>query len=223
MSKIIEIENVTKTFKGHNVYDNMTLVVESGECIGIVGENGSGKSVLFQMIAGLMSADTGVIKVAGKTVGENMDFPQNVGILINEPGYIGYCTGYKNLQMLAQINNKINNEDIKKTMNMVGLKWNDKTLVRKYSMGMKQKLGIAQAIMENQEIIILDEPFNALDYKTNSEVISIFERLKKDGKTILLTSHQHQYLNKLCDKMYCIRDNKIVSFTPSMQAEYFSL
>lgn len=221
MSKIIELKEVSKRFGERTLYDHINLCINEGECVGFVGENGSGKSVLFQLISGLLPADSGIIKVGGEVLGENRDFPENVGILINEPGYVGYCSGYQNLQMLAEIRGIVGNDEIKSTMELVGLCHKDKTPVRKYSMGMKQKLGIAQAIMEGQSIIILDEPYNALDYKTNYEITKILERLKEEGKTLLLTSHQHGYLRKLCDTLYCIHENDIVPFTEKLQKQYF--
>ncbi len=145
------------------------------------------------------------------------------GILINEPGYIEYYSGYKNLKMLAEIQNKITDEQIKETMEKVGLYYNDRTPVKKYSMGMKQKLGIAQAIMENQKIIILDEPYNALDFQTNKEITSILKNLKEQGKTILLTSHQHEYLDKLCDRIFCVEDRKVVPFDEELRRKYFEI
>lgn len=221
MSKVIELKEVSKKFGERTIYDHINLCINEGECVGFVGENGSGKSVLFQLISGLLPVDSGTIKVGGEVLGENRDFPENVGILINEPGYVGYCSGYQNLQMLAEIRGIVGNDEIKSTMELVGLRDKDKTPVRKYSMGMKQKLGIAQAIMEGQSIIILDEPYNALDYKTNHEITKILERLKEEGKTLLLTSHQHGYLRKLCDTLYCIHEHDIVPFTEELQKEYF--
>lgn len=223
MSKIIELKQVSKKFNHKEIYNNISLSIEEGECVGFVGENGSGKSVLFQLISGLLPADSGTVKVGNEVLGENRDFPANVGILINEPGYIEYYSGYKNLQLLAEIRNVVGGEEIQKTMELVGLDYKDKTPVRKYSMGMKQKLGIAQAIMEGQSIIILDEPYNALDYKTNHEITRILEQLKNNGKTLLLTSHQHGYLNKLCDTLYCIHESKIIPFTEELQKEYFEI
>lgn len=223
MSKIIELKHVSKRFQQKEIYNNISLGIEEGECVGFVGGNGSGKSVLFQLISGLLPADSGIIRVGNEVLGENRDFPDNVGILINEPGYIEYYSGYKNLLFLAEIRNIVGAEEIQKTMELVRLDYKDKTPVRKYSMGMKQKLGIAQAIMEGQSIIILDEPYNALDYKTNHEITKILEQLKKLGKTLLLTSHQHGYLSRLCDTLYCIYENKIIPFTEDLQREYFEI
>ena len=224
MTNIIEFENVSKEFKRKVLYENVNLKIQEGECVGFVGGNGVGKSVLFQLIAGLLPVSGGNILVNGKQLGSNgYDFPENVGILINDPGYIEYYSGYKNLKMLAQIQNKITDAQIKETMKCVGLDFSDKTPVKKYSMGMKQKLGIAQAIMENQNIIILDEPYNALDFQTNKEITSILTNLKQQGKTILLTSHQHEYLDKLCDKIYCIEEKRIVPFDDMLRKKYFEI
>ena len=222
METAIELKNVCKAFGANTIYENVDLMIGKGECVGFVGGTGTGKSVLFQIITGLMKVDDGTVVVNGEILGKNgQDFPDNVGILINEPGYIEYYSGYKNLQLLAEIQGKIDDKKIQETMTMVGLDYKDKTPVKKYSMGMKQKLGIAQAIMENQEIVILDEPYNALDYKSNKEITKILEQLKEVGKTLLITSHQHEYLKRLCDRLYCISDHKVVPFTEEMQKKYF--
>ena len=224
MSTVIKLENVSKVFKNKELYKDVNLSIAKGECIGIVGGNGTGKSVLFQIITGLLPTDSGKVYVNDKLLGEKgMDFPENVGILINEPGYIEYYSGLKNLKMLAQIRGLVDENHIRETMQMVGLNPDDKTIVKKYSMGMKQKLGIAQAIMENQDIIVLDEPYNALDFQTNKDITSILEKLKNQGKTLLLTSHQHNYLEKLCDKIYCIDEKKIVDFNEDLKEKYFGM
>lgn len=220
---MIVLQHVSKKFKQKTVYENISLTIHDGECVGFVGENGSGKSVLFQLICGLLPVDSGTIQINDEILGENRDFPENVGILINEPGYIEYYSGYKNLLLLAEIQNKIGEKEVKETMERVGLDYKDKTPVKKYSMGMKQKLGIAQAIMEMQSILILDEPYNALDYKTNLEITKLLEQLKAEGKTLLLTSHQHEYLTKLCDTIYCIHEKHIVPFTGELQQKYFQI
>lgn len=223
MGTVIELRDVSKAFGKNVLYQNVNLKVEKGEFIGFVGGNGTGKSVLFQIITGFVHADDGTVLVNGEILGKNgQDFPENVGILINEVGYIEYYSGYKNLKLLAEIRGKIDDKKIRETMRMVGLDDKDKTPVKKYSMGMKQKLGIAQAIMENQEIIILDEPYNALDYQSNQEITKILKQLKEQGKTLLITSHQHEYLKRLCDKLYCISEHQIIPFTEEMQKKYFA-
>lgn len=222
MEKAIELRNISKVFKKKELYRNVDFVVEKGTCVGIVGQNGAGKSVLFQIMTGLVRPDQGEVYINGKQLGNNgEDFPKEVGILINTPGYIDYYSGYKNLQLLAEIQKRVGKEEIQKTMKRVGLDATDSTPVKKYSMGMKQKLGIAQAIMEQQEIIILDEPYNALDYKANRDITEILKELKKEKKTLLLTSHQHTYLEKLCDIIYCIDERKLIVFDEQQKEKYF--
>lgn len=220
----VSIKNMYKKFRKKVIYEDVNLQIRPGECVGLVGENGSGKSVLFQLMTGMMRPDQGQIFVNGDELGKNgRDFPSRVGILINEPGYIETCSGYKNLLLLAEIQNIIDEQRIQETMEMVGLDYRDKTSVRKYSMGMRQKLGIAQAIMENQTIVMLDEPYNALDYKTNKEITLILQKLKGEGKTLILTSHQHVYLERLCDRIYCIDEHKVVDFDDQMREKYFAV
>ena len=168
MEKAIELKNVSKGFKNKDLYSDVNLTIQKGECVGFVGKNVSGKSVLFKIMSGLVPPDTGSVLIREKRLGDDgVDFPENVGILINEPGYIDYYSGIKNLMLLAEIRGKIGKDKIRQTMLKVGLNPDDTAPVRKYSMGMKQKLGIAQAIMEGQDIIILDEPYNALDFDSN--------------------------------------------------------
>lgn len=222
MKEIIKLENVSVKFKNKELYSNINFSVEKGKCIGFIGMNGAGKSVLFQVISGLMKPTNGNVWVNGTKLGvDENDFPDNVGILINQPGYIDYYSGLKNLKLLAQIKNIITENEIIETLKLVGLNPEDKTPVKKYSTGMKQKLGIAQAIMENQDIIVLDEPYNALDYQTNRDITALLKKLKNQGKTILLTSHQHEYLEHLCDTMYFIGNGTIVNFDDEMKKKYF--
>jgi ABC-2 type transport system ATP-binding protein len=220
---IIEIKNICKKYKQNVLYDDASLRIEAGKTIGIVGGNGTGKSVLFKIIAGLEYADEGEVYVRGRRVGKDLNFPEDVGLFVNQPGYIDFYDGFTNLKLLADIQGKISDNDIKTCMKKVGLDPNDKTRVKNYSSGMKQKLGITQAIMEHQDIIMLDEPFNALDFQTNVEVLSILSNLKKEGKTILLTSHQHEYLEKVCDEIYMILNKKLVLFDDKLKNTYFSI
>lgn len=223
MSEVIVLKEVSKTFGKKVIYKNINLCIEEGECVGFIGGNGTGKSVLFQLMTGLIPVDEGEVIINGKKLGKDGDFPENVGVLINSPGYIDYYSGFKNLQLLAQIQDKISDEEIKSAMILVGLDPEDQTKVKKYSMGMKQKLGIAQAIMEHQKIIIMDEPYNALDFNTNKEITRVLYELKEEGITILLTSHQQEYLDKLCDKMYCIENGKLLIFDEEKKKEYFEI
>ncbi|MCD8125941.1 MAG: ABC transporter ATP-binding protein [Clostridiales bacterium] len=152
MNTVIKLKNISKSFGGKQIYRDVNLEVNAGACIGFAGRNGAGKSVLFQLMVGLLPPDSGEVRVNGELLGSGgEDFPKDVGILINETGFIGYLSGFQNLKMLARIRNIVDDETIRETMRSVGLDDADRTPVWKYSMGMKQKLGIAQAIMEKPE------------------------------------------------------------------------
>lgn len=183
MCAYIELRNVSKGFGGRQILQDVSLNVEKGEIVGLIGANGSGKSVLFKILCGFEKPDHGSVFVRGIQLGKGRnDFPTNVGVFINSPGFIGIYNGLQNLKFLADIRGKIGEKEIRQAMDKVGLNPDDKTKVDNYSLGMKQKLGLAQAIMEGQDILILDEPFNALDYKTYEDVKTIIRMQKKKGK-----------------------------------------
>jgi len=161
------------------------------------------------MIAGLVEADKGQIYVKDQLVGRNENFPTNIGFFVNQPSFVDIFDGFENLKLLAEIKNSIDDKKIRDTMIAVGLDPDNKTKFKSYSTGMKQKLAIAQAIMEDQDLVLLDEPFNALDTKSNLEIINVINKLKEEDKTIFLTSHQEEYLRKLCNEIYLVNDNKI--------------
>lgn len=209
MSTVIQVNNVSKKFSGRMILENVSLKIEKGTTIGLVGTNGSGKSVLFKVISGFVVPDKGQVLIEGKQLGKKNDFPDNMGIFINSPGFIGLYSGFKNLEFLANIRGVIGRKEIIEAMRKVGLDSGNKTKVEHYSLGMKQKLGIAQAIMENQEIIVLDEPFNALDFKTYNDIKEIIRSLQAEGKTILLTSHHFDDIRQLCDTIYMIEAGKV--------------
>ena len=163
MAEVIKVEHIEKSFKKHKVLKDVSLTCESGKIYGIVGYNGSGKSVLFKCISGFYLVEKGTITVRGKMVGKDMDVVQNLGTIIEEPAFIKQYSGLKNLELLYMINHKKNREYVKESMRKVGLDPELKKPVGKYSLGMKQRLAIAQATMENQDILILDEPMNGLD------------------------------------------------------------
>lgn len=221
MSTIIELENVSKSFSRHRVLDGVSLTVEAGTTIGVVGSNGSGKSVLFQIICGFYTPDSGSVRVRGETLGKGRDFPENIGVLINAPGFIGPDTGIQNLRYLAAIQGIIGDREIRDAMRKVGLDPEDRTKVEHYSLGMKQKLALAQAIMEGQDILILDEPFNALDYKTYNDVKEIIRILQAEGKTILLTSHNYEDLESLCQKIYVMADGRLGTLSSEEMRQRF--
>ena len=209
MEPIISLKQVSKSFSGRRVLSGISLNVEKGSTVGIVGTNGSGKSVLFNLICGFLIPDSGQVCVRGQVLGKGSDFPENMGVLINSPGFIGLNTGLQNLRYLAGIRGVAGDKEIRSAMQKVGLDPEDKTKVEHYSLGMKQKLGIAQAIMENQDILILDEPFNALDYKTCNDIKEIIRILQAEGRTILMTSHNYDDLETLCTHIYAIDEGKL--------------
>lgn len=220
MSVVIKLENINKSYKGIKVLNNINLEINSGKTIGIIGANGSGKSVLFKTICGFIAPDTGDVYIRGLRLGDKIDFPEDVGIFINEPGYMSLFTGFMNLKFLADINKKIDINKIRSTMIKVGLDPDNDVKVKDYSLGMKQKLGIAQAIMEEQDILILDEPFNALDYKTYDDIKSIIKSLQDEGKTILLTSHNFNDIDQLCDDIYIINNGELSLATDEIIDKY---
>lgn len=221
MSAFIELNGVSKKFGRRTILRNISLSVEQGETIGLVGANGSGKSVLFKILCGFETPDRGSVYVRGKKLGaENRDFPENMGVFINSPGFISIYSGFQNLKYLADIQGRISDEEIRDAMSRMGLDPNNKTKVASYSLGMKQKLGLAQAVMEGQDILVLDEPFNALDYKTYEDVKSIIRMLKAEGKTIFLTSHHFKDIEQLCNRVYAIEDGQVFPITEEIAERY---
>lgn len=196
---IITVTNVSKNFKEGTALKDVTIAFEKGKIHGIIGRNGSGKTVLFKCICGFISPSAGEIVVAGKKVGKDTDIPDNVGIIIEEPSFLPNYSGYGNLRLLASINHKIKKDAIRAAISKVGLEPDSKKHVRKYSMGMRQRLGIAQAIMEDPEILIFDEPMNGLDHTGVKEIRDILKSLRDEGKTIILASHNSDDIQELCD------------------------
>jgi ABC-2 type transport system ATP-binding protein len=206
---LIEVRNVKKSYKGLTIFQDIDLTIEKEKIYGIVGPNGSGKSVLFKLICGFVRPDHGEIVIRGEYLHKDITFPKNFGVIIDRPGYLGNKTGFENLKSLAMIQNKIDDEQIIKTMELVGLQPTAEQKVRKYSLGMKQKLALAQAFMENQEVLILDEPFNALDFESVENLRSLLLNYKKEGKTIIMTSHNQEDIDLLCDEVYRINKFKL--------------
>lgn len=201
---IIEIDNISKEFSGDIVLHPVSISFEKGKIYGIIGRNGSGKTVLLKIISGFLRPTTGTVTINGISLGKKNEFPKNTGILIEKPGFLPYKSGFQNLKYLSQIQKLINDQEIYKVLEQTGLTSAAKKLVGKYSMGMKQRLGIAQAIMENPEILILDEPMNGLDDQGASQMRKLFLQLRNEGKTILLASHMQEDIHELCDKVYRI-------------------
>ena len=202
MKAVVEINKLSKSFGKEKVLREISHSFETGRIHGIIGFNGSGKTVLFKCICGFLKPTTGVISVNHKIVGKDIDFPENLGFIIETPGFLLNYSGYKNLKYLASIREKIDSNEIKESMSLVGLDSADKKHVGKYSMGMRQRLGIAQAIMEKPDILVLDEPMNALDKNGVEEMRRLFLKMKSEGKLILLTSHNREDIEILCDEVY---------------------
>lgn len=202
MENCIEVQNAVKRFRDQVVLKNVSISFEKGQIHGIVGRNGSGKTVLFKCICGLMHPEEGVILVNGKRVGRDVDMPEGIGAIIEAPGFLPNYSGYKNLRFLANIRRKIGKEEILSVLKTVGLDPESRKHVGKYSLGMRQRLGIAQAIMEDPEILILDEPMNGLDNAGVQDIRALLLELKEQGKTILLASHNHEDIAALCDTVH---------------------
>ena len=200
----IFVENVTKAFGGQEVLRTVCVKFEMGKIYGIVGRNGSGKTVLLKCICGLLYPSTGTVTVGGKVVGKDVDYPENVGFIIETPGFLPRYSGLKNLKYLASVRGKVQEDEIRKYMELVGLNPDDKKHVGNYSLGMKQRLGIAQAFMENPDILILDEPMNALDNNGVEEMRTILLKMKEQGKLIIIASHIRDDIDILCDEVYGI-------------------
>ena len=200
----IKIEHLTKTIKGACVLDDVNMELESGNIYGFQGKNGSGKTMLLRAVSGLIYATRGTIQIDGNIIGKDMAFPPEVGVLIENPAFLGEYSGYDNLKMLASIRGK--EIEIKDVLKKVGLDPCDKRKYRKYSLGMKQRLGIACAIMEEPKLLILDEPFNALDQAGQQEIAQIIVEMKKKGCLILLTSHDKEELEKLSDEIFLVEN-----------------
>jgi len=196
---IITVTNVSKHFKEGSALKDVTIAFEKGKIHGIIGRNGSGKTVLFKCICGFMPPSSGEIVVDGNRIGKDTDIPENLGIIIEEPGFLPNYSGYGNLRLLASINHKITKEQIRAALIKVGLDPDSKKHVSKYSMGMRQRLGIAQAIMEDPDILIFDEPMNGLDNNGVKEMREVFKALRNEGKTIILASHNSEDIQELCD------------------------
>lgn len=210
MHEAIELRKISKSFGKHCVLEDISCNFSYGTIYGIVGPNGCGKSVLFKIISGLITPTSGKIYVGGKKISHNGSMPESIGILIESPGFLPELTGYENLQILASINNIIDIDEISRTLELVGLKNAINIKVRNYSLGMLQRLGVAQAIMEKPQILILDEPFNGMDQAGVLEMRGfIKEYVKNHNAVLLVSSHNNEDINYLCDEILTIKDGHI--------------
>lgn len=202
MESIITVRNVTKRFGAQQVLKDVSLDIPKGKITGIIGRNGSGKTVLLKCIIGIMPCNEGEITVAGQRIGRDVDYARDVGFLIDLPGYIPGMSGYANLMYLASIQKRIGKAEVVRALERVELDPKSRKPAGKYSMGMKQRLGIAQALMEEPSILILDEPMNGLDNKGVGQMRNLLLELSRAGRTLVITSHNPLDIETLCDLVF---------------------
>lgn len=199
---MIQIENLSLTIKKAEILKDINLNLESGKIHGLIGRNGSGKTMLMKCICGFVHPTAGTIQVDGKYVGKDMDFPEDMGVIIETPEFISHMSGFRNLKLLAKGRKCIGDKEIYEVMEMVNLVPQSRLHVKKYSLGMRQRLGIAQAIMEHPKLLVLDEPLSSLDEDGVRGVRNILLEMKQRGVTIILSSHNTEDINVLCDEVY---------------------
>ena len=210
----IELKHISKTIHKNEVLHDISFMMESGKIYGFQGVNGSGKTMLMRIIIGLIHPTNGSVEINGKVLGRELEFPESIGFLLENPAFLDRYSGYSNLKLLAEIQNNISDAEIKEVLSLVGLNEEaSKKKYRKYSLGMKQRLGIAAAIMENPDIIILDEPINALDDVSVEKVHDILEEQKKRGAVIIIACHDKEELDQLSDEIIEISDGRIINKT----------
>lgn len=202
MNSVVEMKHVTKRYGKIEVLKDVSLTCKAGKIYGLIGRNGSGKTVLLKSICGFVLPTSGEVRVQGQQVGKDVDFPTDIGFIIESPGFLARESGLQNLMHLASIRGKASAKDVRQSMYTVGLDPDLRKPVGKYSMGMRQRLGIAQAIMENPNILILDEPMNGLDNQGVTDIRQVLKQLKASGKTILIASHFQEDIDLLCDEVY---------------------
>lgn len=210
MDEVIEVQIVNKSFGEEHVLKDVTRSFEKGKIHGIVGNNGSGKTVLMKCICGFLRPDSGCIMVNHQEVGQDTDFPEDIGIIIETPGFLPHLSGFQNLKILASLQKKANDHTIYSVLEQVGLDPKMKKPVGKYSLGMRQRLGFAQALMEDPGILILDEPFNGLDKHGVVHIRNVIKGLRAEGKTVILASHNQVDIDELCDTV-CEMDAGILT------------
>ncbi len=209
----IELDHISKTIKGIDILIDISMTLNSGTIIGFRGVNGSGKTMLMRAIAGLVRPTKGTVTIDGKMLGKDISFPPSVGALIESPAFLEEYSGFENLRILASIRSRVADAEIKKTMTEMGLDPESKKAYKKYSLGMKQRLGIAAAIMERPELILLDEPTNALDIDGVETVKKVLQKEKRRGALIVLCCHDTEMLESMADEIYQIQEGKLTAHT----------
>ncbi|MCQ2535223.1 MAG: ATP-binding cassette domain-containing protein [Clostridia bacterium] len=210
MTKIV-IEKAGKRIKDTVIFEDISISCEEGKIYGLVGRNGAGKTMLMKSICGLTSLTSGSIIVDDKRIGVDVEIPESIGVIIEVPGFIPYFSGFDNLKYLANLKKKVDSNRIREVLKIVNLDPDSKKHVSKYSLGMRQRLGIAQAIMENPDILLLDEPMNGLDNDGVAEVKELLKSFKKQGKTIILASHHMEDIDELCDEVFKMDKGRIIT------------
>lgn len=206
---ILNLEHVNKTIKKAPVLDDVTMTLEGGHIYGLKGPNGSGKTMLMRMMAGLIRPTSGRVFVDGRQLGRDMDFPPSIGLLLENPSFLPNHTGLKNLELLAGIQHRVTGREVRQTLQNVGLNPDDPRTFRKYSLGMKQRLGIAAAIMEQPDLILVDEPTNALDDKGIEQICTLLRQERDRGALLVLSCHDASILEELSDEIFHICDGKV--------------
>ncbi|ARV46170.1 ABC transporter ATP-binding protein [Bacillus inaquosorum] len=210
MTSYIECKNIVKKLKGNHVLDDISFSIKENEFVVLRGHNGSGKTMILRAIAGLLTLTKGEVSVNGLVIGKDIDFSEHTGLLIEYPSFIPVYSGFQNLKFLASIKKKVSDEEIKEVIRKVGLDPEDKRKVKRYSLGMKQRLGIAQAIMEKPKLLLLDEPTNALDKKGINLILDILKTEKENGTTIVVASHDDTLCeNSVVDRIIDISEGKL--------------
>lgn len=207
---ITKIENVSKIIRGNSVIEHVSMELTSGKVFGFRGINGSGKTMLMRLIAGLIYPTKGQITVDNKILGRDINFQENMGLLIENPAFLDNYSGFANLKLLSSIQDKIDDKQIRRTLERVGLEPDSKKKYKKYSLGMKQKLGIAAAVLEKPELLILDEPANALDEEGVERLKKIVQEEKERGALIILSCHDAYLLEEMSDVIYLLQDGKLL-------------
>lgn len=216
MDKII-VKNATKEIKGALVLDHVNLELDRGGIYGFIGANGSGKTMLFRAICGLIRLTEGEIEVFSQKIRQDVSFPQSLGVIIESIGFWEEYTGFENLRLLSKIKKIVGDNEIREAIERVGLNPDDKRIYKKYSLGMRQRLGIAEAIMEKPELLVLDEPTNALDEDGVALVRSILVEERERGATILIASHNREDIATLCTRIFKMSEGRIREITEEVE------